>query len=168
VGVAESRRSIVLLLASVVLAVVATAVALALTGRTEAAVKVALFAFLLLATLFTAALVVDAVTTPGWFRRAETVLGAVVFGAMTVFGLAFLIWLPFSPFRWRFEEMPAILRVPMLAGLTVFAVGSLAGLVYAVPAAWRRGDRRRAAEYLLALGIMAWVIASVASRRPYA
>lgn len=167
-GVAQSRRTIVLLLGSVVLAVVGTAVALALTSRPEAAVKVALFAILLPAPPFMGALFVVAVRTPGWFRNVETVLGAVVCGAATVWLVAFIIWLPFSPDRWRLEEMPAILRVPMLAGVAAFVVGGLVGLVYAVPAAWRRGDRRRAAEYLLALGVIAWLVISVVSRRPSA
>ena len=164
-GVALSRRSIVLLLGSVVLAVVGTAVALALTGRPESAVKVALFAVLLPAPPFMGALFVVAVRTPGWYRNAETVLGAVVCGAATVWVVAFMVWLPLSPFRWRVEEMPAILRVPMLAGLAAFVVGGLVGLGYAVPAAWRRGSRRRAAEYLLALGVIAWLVISVVSRR---
>ena len=112
----------------------------------------------------TGVLFVVAVTTPGWFRRVETVLGAVVWGAATVFVVSFLIWLPFSPYRWRVDAVPAILRVPMLAGLTVFGVGSLVGLVCEVPAAWRRGDRKRAVSYLLALGVIAWILVAVVAR----
>jgi hypothetical protein len=131
-------------------------------------VKLGLFAILVPALPFMGLMFVGAVTTPDWFRSTETVLGAVVSAAAAVFVLAFLIWLPFSPYRWRFEEVPATLRIPMLAGLAVFAIGGLLGLVYAVPAAWRRRDRRRAAEYLVALGVLAWIIVSMVSRGPSA
>ena len=93
-GVVRSRRSVVLQLGSVVFAVVAIAIALALTGRSEAAVTVALFAILLPAPPFIGALFVLIVKSPGWYRSAETFLGVVVCGAAAVFVLAFLIWLP--------------------------------------------------------------------------
>jgi hypothetical protein len=150
----------------VVFAVVATAVALALTDRSEAAVKVALFAILLPAPPFMGALFVLIVKSPDWYRSAETFLGAVVCGAAGVFVLAFLIWLPFSPDRWQFDEVPTVLRLPMLAGVVAFAVGGALSAVIAVPVAWRRGDRKRAAEYVIALGVIAWPIVSVVSRRP--
>jgi multisubunit Na+/H+ antiporter MnhF subunit len=146
------------LVAAISLAALAAAGVLAVTGGWQEAAKTALFGL-----LFPGGVLF------GWWglrlvRRPRLVERAVGVGLLgvAVWVATLLIWLPFSPWRWEIEDMPLVLRVPFIGGLTL-GIGLMAVASAAqVRELWRR---RKYLDVVLFLAIVGFGVLAVVMAR---
>jgi hypothetical protein len=138
-----------------------TAGLLALIGRGQEAVKLAFGAGLFPVLVVLGAVLVITVSRP---RRSITVggvLGVVVVIGALLWGTSLLVWLPFSPWRWRPEDMPPVLGVPFVAGLYLFSGGAVLGTLVEFVVAIRAREFRRAVSPALLLALVAFIAVGI-------
>jgi hypothetical protein len=158
---ASSRQRAVLLIAGIlIVAALAGAGLLASSGRSLDALKVLLYAMLVPGALLLAVFFVALVSQPSWYRSVTAIYFALFAAGAVLFLVFFFIWLPFSPMRWRFDEVPTLLAVPMLIGLALASVGSAIGTASAVIDGWRKRDRVVIVSSLVLAGMLGFVLVS--------
>ena len=77
---------------------------------------------------------------PAALFRLERAASALAGVGAVLFLLALFGWLPFSPMRWSLDEMPLVLRIPLVAGMGLFVIGGGLMSIYQTREFWRRRD----------------------------
>jgi hypothetical protein len=155
--VSSRQRAALFVGGILIVAALAAAGLLASSGRSLDALKVLLFAMLVPGAVLLAVFFFAVVSQPSWYRSVSAIYFALFAAGAVLFHVFFFIWLPFSPMRWRFDEVPTLLAVPMLIGLAIVSVGSVIGLASATIDGWRKRDRVVIASSLVLMGILGFV-----------
>src|SRR6266568_3449360 len=82
----------------------------------------------------------SALREPAALFRLDRAASALVGVGTVLILLALFGWLPFSPMRWNLDEMPLILRIPLVAGMALFVIGAGLMSIYQTREFWRRRD----------------------------
>lgn len=138
---------------------------LALTGRSLEGLKLALFVLLLPGLVLMTVWLVRVVRHPGWYRSVRLWTAFLFEAGAVLFLVPLLIWLPLSPISWAVEDLPQLLRLPLVSGLAFVAAGWLLALLEAAAADWRTRDYGRVATDIVLLALTALIASAAIARQ---